>query len=435
MEKLITFFRAYPVLLGFACFSVIAGGLFILFAVLMTRAGVSLRPLVFLGVFFAIIVVPQLFFHIQQARGVMPSLSWTPGGNPSQAADNPSVLASAGGKFIHPEKVFGPGFDPQLLTDVRPLFSSFAPEAAQMAVFPSVETAIAARFPSENAARQALEFYGATAGIARPQPATDGSYTAARANDRVRILAAGRTLFAWSGADNAALDRRQQSSAAAFHLVTATTTTERDPRIALWQKRLAIITPLLVLTAAFWFFKGSTWAASVSPVAENALPATASELRGRLLAIENLKQPITVSSGETSDEIVVTWRADAAWLTAAQSNGLKRTHKLVLHLDESSRTIRVREYMSALDWSASPARAAVQWHMKTGIVFFEHRHERVFGLQLDPSTGRFKPELSYAYTFNLQELKAPLIAATTHAGWTWKPVLWKGPSWLRWAIE
>jgi len=269
-------------------------------------------------------------------------------------------------------------------------------------------------------------------GIARPQPAADGSYTAARASDRVRLLVAGKTLFVWSGATDAALDQRQQASGNAFRQIAAA---PRDPKVIRGWKIMAVVTPLLVLTAAFWFFKGSTWAATVAPVADNSLPASASELRQRLLAIENLKQPITVTAGKTPDEVIVTWRADATWITHAQAAGLKRTHKLVLHLDESSRTIRVREYMSALDWSAGANGAAVQWHMKTGIVFFEYRHERVFGLQFDPVTGRFKPELSYAYTFDLQELKAPLIAATTHAGWTWKPVLWKGPSWLRWAIE
>ncbi len=434
MEKLIAFLRAHPALLGFTVFGLIAGGLFLLFAVLMTRAGLSLRPLVFIGVFFAIIVGPQLFFHIQQARGVMPSLEWTPSQQKSSASDNPSAVATSAGKFLHPEKVFGPGFDPQLLTDIRPLFASFSPEAAQMAVFPTAETAVAARFPSEPQTRQALEYYGAAMGIARPEPAADGSYTASRATDRIRLLAAGRTLFAWSGADDKALDRRQQASAAAFHLATADTPA-RDPRVALWWKRMAVITPLLVLIATLWFFKGSTWAASVAPVAENSLPASSSELRARLLAVEKLNQPITVAPGSSPDEVIVTWRADAAWLTFAQANGLKRTHRLVLHLDESSRTVRVREYISALDWSAGATGAAVKWHMKTGIVFFEHRHERVYGLQLDPATGRFKPELSYAYTFNLQELKAPFIAATTHAGWTWKPVLWKGPQWLRWAIE
>ena len=55
-------------------------------------------------------------------------------------------------------------------------------------------------------------------------------------------------------------------------------------------------------------------------------------------------------------------------------------------------------------------------------------------LHLDEQ-NRSKPELSYAYTFNLQEMKAPLIEAITRAGWTRRPTIWQGPAWLRWLTE
>lgn len=66
--------------------------------------------------------------------------------------------------------------------------------------------------------------------------------------------------------------------------------------------------------------------------------------------------------------------------------------------------------------------------------FFHYEHQRVFGLQLDDH-GRFKPELSYAYTFNLQEMKAPIKQAILHSGWSWQPVPWLAPAGLRWLME
>ena len=66
-----------------------------------------------------------------------------------------------------------------------------------------------------------------------------------------------------------------------------------------------------------------------------------------------------------------------------------------------------------------------------GITFFQVEHQRVFGLQID-QRGRFVPKLSYSYTFDLQEMKAPLISAVTNAGWHWRPTVWQGPTWLRW---
>jgi hypothetical protein len=43
--------------------------------------------------------------------------------------------------------------------------------------------------------------------------------------------------------------------------------------------------------------------------------------------------------------------------------------------------------------------------------------------------------LSKAYTFNLQELKQPIIEAVTVSGWTWQPVMWDAPKRLRWLTE
>ena len=76
-------------------------------------------------------------------------------------------------------------------------------------------------------------------------------------------------------------------------------------------------------------------------------------------------------------------------------------------------------------------RGGVQWPTGMGITFFQVEHQRVFGLQLD-AQGRFLPQLTYAYTFNLQEMRAPFIAARTQAGWDWRPTAWHGPTWLRW---
>jgi hypothetical protein len=32
-------------------------------------------------------------------------------------------------------------------------------------------------------------------------------------------------------------------------------------------------------------------------------------------------------------------------------------------------------------------------------------------------------------------MKSRLIDAVTRAGWTWRPVVWQGPVWLRWLTE
>jgi hypothetical protein len=70
----------------------------------------------------------------------------------------------------------------------------------------------------------------------------------------------------------------------------------------------------------------------------------------------------------------------------------------------------------------------------TGIDFFQAEQSHVFGVQLDEQR-RFKPEFPYTYRFNLSEMKSPLIAAVTRAGWNWRPTVWQGPAWLRWLTD
>ncbi len=103
-------------------------------------------------------------------------------------------------------------------------------------------------------------------------------------------------------------------------------------------------------------------------------------------------------------------------------------------LDASARVVRATDYTAGYDWSAGADDARIAWQASLGVGFFQTEKRKVFGLQLDEH-GHFAPELSYAYKFTLQEMKSPLIDAVTRAGWTWRPVVWLGPTWLRWLTE
>jgi hypothetical protein len=113
---------------------------------------------------------------------------------------------------------------------------------------------------------------------------------------------------------------------------------------------------------------------------------------------------------------------------------MRRTHKLVLAFDEPDHKVRVREYWEAFDASVGPNDLRLNSTAARGIQFFELEHRRVFGVQLNAS-GQPTGELSKAYTFNLEELKEPIIEAVTASGWIWQPVMWNAPAGLRWLTE
>jgi hypothetical protein len=155
----------------------------------------------------------------------------------------------------------------------------------------------------------------------------------------------------------------------------------------------------------------------------------------RIESINASDIPFCIDRGERENELIATWRyGDAKWVDLARAHGMRRVHRIKLTLDESDHTVRATDFASNYDWSAGRGGASIEWKAMTGITFFHYEHRRVFGLQLDES-GRLKPERSYAYTFNLQEMKTPLIDAVTQAGWNWRPVVCQGPKWLRWLTE
>ena len=183
-----------------------------------------------------------------------------------------------------------------------------------------------------------------------------------------------------------------------------------------------------------YYFKGAAWAGT-SPAKPGVTPLGASQVEQRLESINELDVPFQIERGAQPNEFFATWRyADAKWIDLHRARGMKRTLRIRMVLDEANQTVRATDYAASFDWSAGRGGANLEWKTGLGIVFFQYEHQRVFGLQLDEQ-GRFKPELSYAYTFNLQEMKSPLIEAVTRAGWNWRPTVWQGPTWLRWLTE
>lgn len=444
MERIFLFLRTHPMLLGLGVFVVISGILLTTLALVLNRTGMSLRPVVFLGVFFTIIVGPQIVFHVLRAKGIAPDLTWVAKSASSQAKANRSGVQHAEGRFLHPQVMFGPGYDPDLLSDIRRMFETPGPraEAAQMAIFRSGESAIAAVFGSADQAASAQRQYAGMLGRPRlPHTLPQGYIDLPRASgDVARVRVVEEFLFVWTGADTVAVERRMQASAGAWRAEQTVEAVEAaapkvDPRTSFGLKVMLPVGLLLISASILWFFKGSTWAASLSPMRTLAQPISAQALRSRLLAVESGKQPFSVKAGERADEIEVTWKVDAAWLTPLRVSGLRRVHKLVLRLDETSHVVRVREYSRSIDADAGPQGGSLSWRKEQGITFFQVQHERALGLRLDTATGSPLPEAGVGYSFNLQALKKPVIAAVVENGWTWRPILWDGPSWLRWLTE
>lgn len=438
MNRVIGFLADHPGLL--VAVVLMLGSLLLLggVALLMRRASSSLRPLMFVGGFMAIVIAPQLVFHAAQAFGWIPTRDLT--ATTAPGADlyrlDTAMFAQRDGRFLDRTGVFGAAHDPLLVTDLRARMPNgpFAQaEAAEMAIVPPTSSITVARFTTPALARAAAAAYLSQTTGETPRPGPDGTITVQRAYDVLKVVIADRGVIAWS-----ATDTSSAAAAIAASRLVHRATGLRDSRDAtddfwLYRPLPAVVLVLsLVLIATLYFFRVSAWAGEVVPIG-GVTPVTVSALRQRMLEVNALDVPFTITAdAHDPTRLFVTWRyADAKWIDVARAHGMRRTHRVVMRLDAAASVVRYYDQSATMDWSAGFDGASLRWSTARGIVFFQSDWERVFGLQIDPS-GRLTTALSYTWRFNLQEMKSPLVQVTTRAGWRWRPTLIDGPPWLRW---
>ncbi|MBL9190210.1 MAG: hypothetical protein JNK23_22200 [Opitutaceae bacterium] len=405
-----------------------------LVALIMRSAGASLRPVVFMAVLMLPLAWVFLLGHLVEAR------------EPGDAAEPTVTVTVRDGRFAEREKIFGAEIGDAYVRDAKAVFPEFFAEAevAELGIVGTGETVVAAQFPTAEATQRASKLLWQTFQITNTSgDETHGWRGYRRKNsDYIELLCSGRHLFLWTAPTKDAAASRRAASFAALGL-TEKAGKNATPLFPALQPLGTLFQPtamkaagvlLMVALYSLWFFKGAAWASSV-PAVPGVAPLATADVAARLESINTLDVPFRIERGARPGEFFATWRyADAKWVDHAHAHGLRRTFRIGLALDESAHVVRATDYTAAYDWSAGGDGARIAWQAALGIVFFQTEQRRVFGLQLDEH-GRFKPELSYSYKFNLQEMKSPLIDAVTRAGWTWRPVVWQGPVWLRWLTE
>lgn len=434
MNSLPSIFRTNPDL-GFGVVMCLAFPLVMTLVGLIMRAGgASLRPVFF----FAGLAMPIAFVFL--IKGLVTARQ--PGAQPETSFN----LPLRDGHFADREKLVGADLTERDIRDAKSVFPEFFAEAehAELGIVGTSETVLVAQFPTAEAADRAAKCLWESFRLTNTSGDKEHGWRGKREqnSDYIELLCSGRHLFFWTApTKQAAAARRAAStwisdSPAMRPTPAAPLLPALQPVGAMFQPVGMKVAGLLLMVALYvgWFFKGAAWAAS-SPAAPGVPSVTATELASRLEAINGLDIPFRIEHGASPNVFFATWRyADAKWVDYARAHGLRRTFRIRLMLDASAHTVRATDYAAQYDWSAGGDGARIEWRAETGIIFFQREQGRVFGLQLDEN-GRFRPELSYSYKFNLDEMKSPLLTAATRAGWNWRPTIWQGPVWLRWLTE
>lgn len=452
-------FRNNPGLIVWTAIFGIGAFVLVLVSAIAGRSGTTLRPVWWFAGFMLLIGGPQFVYHVYRATQAVAV------GTPRESLLR--ELAGAADRESRASvlrRLVGPDGDPDLVTDAKPVFGNAleAAEVARLASFASGESVLLGLFRSWSAAEKGWVAYLRAAGLSGLGGKGDShrGYAVTRpSGDRAYVLPVGTILGVWTGPDDVAIRRRMLAGGfpvpsraplggadvvagsgapasppgGAIDVDLAMVRSAWSARPGLWAG-VAAAFAVYLLAVVGYFFKGASWASSAEPK-PGVQAASASALIARLEAVNGVEVPFRVEKGRREGELEVIWRyADAKWVDLARARGMRRVHRIQLVLDEAERVVRAADFTASHDWSAGLGGADFEWKASMGIVFMDIQGGRVFGLQFDEN-GRPKPELSYAYRFNLMEMKSPLIQAVTQAGWTWRPVVWRGPRWLRWLTE
>ncbi len=205
----------------------------------------------------------------------------------------------------------------------------------------------------------------------------------------------------------------------------------QNPGMRLFRNHLlAVVLGLLgyaLALAPLWARMGSR-AATLRPAA-GARALLPDELEARFLALGAGASPFTVS--REGAEIVAAWHhADSALSGLMRQARVRMLHRVRMRIDPEEKVVRALDHAAAVRWQIEGglARLHVAWRFSLfrGISFASARAARSAGLAF--RDGRVVLEPGCACSFDLDELKGPLVAVTLEAGYSWKPVV----SFWRW---
>ena len=147
-------------------------------------------------------------------------------------------------------------------------------------------------------------------------------------------------------------------------------------------------------------------------------PKSPAEVRAALLAVNRDTAPFLVRDGSAEGaDLVAEWRiVDATWYEVFAKAGLQKVFKVLMRLDAERNEVRAVDQEWSVEWVAGVPRLSL-----VAEAFRGQKAEISFGTAYAfTESGAFGQV--YRYKFSTGEIKTPLQAAVTGAGWIWRGV-------------
>ncbi len=164
------------------------------------------------------------------------------------------------------------------------------------------------------------------------------------------------------------------------------------------------------------------WATVVEPKPE-ITALSESELRRRLLSLNEMDVPFYVFERKDG-KIDVVWRlADAKWAGLMTLNKVTKVQVIRLKLSEHEKTCRAIDITKSVKATADGLKTAFSFDtfFSRGVTLWQWEFEKQYGLIF--KEGGFTFDKVYEYKFSYDELKNPIVNVVVQSGWKYKQVL------------
>jgi hypothetical protein len=158
---------------------------------------------------------------------------------------------------------------------------------------------------------------------------------------------------------------------------------------------------------------------------EGVAPVGAEDLRGQIIGMDRDELPYSVAPGPGGEEgdIVVEWKiVDARWTGWFAEHGLDKAHRLLLTFNPKDSEVRCMEESLDVEWRAGVPSISASAEAFRGRTL----GKKSFGVAIDPAVAASGEDSEiYRYTFDVSEMKDPIVKIVTGNGWAFRPVTTK----------
>ncbi|MEM3060941.1 MAG: hypothetical protein QW265_00865, partial [Candidatus Bathyarchaeia archaeon] len=151
------------------------------------------------------------------------------------------------------------------------------------------------------------------------------------------------------------------------------------------------------------------------------------ELKERLLSLNDEKLPFaTVQDPKDPNRIIASWKiADEKWIEFFAKKGLRVQYELRMKILKGKGIVKAQdnfrkfEYVGGVDGKGIKFKS--EFSFFKGISLFQYEKGIQYGVIY--KDGKLKIDYAYKYTFNIAEVKNPIIEIITNSGWEFRPTV------------